>query len=328
MRSLKELARQEGVTGIISLRGLMNRFRTNSLKQLFAVHDIREKYRQLGEFNSPLGLAINENLDAQNDPIITSDGRGGFVSNFRGGRINLASPGGSPPIAQIIDKMKIWFVGLECRVRQESKDEIFGSVGIIIPSTKFTKTIDFPEGTEYWTLGEDGSRTISLQQLIYDGVPADVVLNCVLIEHDSGDIDEYKKKIAEALAEAAKAGLALLGVPAEATAADQGFISDISLGLVNVMSGWVGADDDPYTPQALRIPARNVLIALAQKFEGKRLDEPDPFPERVLERSDTPGVKLIYNTNPVIVSGTDQGGDRGEYGFYFKVEVYQISETS
>jgi hypothetical protein len=41
-----------------------------------------------------------------------------------------------------------------------------------------------------------------------------------------------------------------------------------------------------------------------------------------LERSDTPGVVLKYNAEPVIVSGIDQGGDRGEYGFYFRVEPY------
>jgi hypothetical protein len=47
-----------------------------------------------------------------------------------------------------------------------------------------------------------------------------------------------------------------------------------------------------------------------------------PFSDRTMERPDTPGVVLHYNTDPVVVSGRDQGGDLGVYAFYFKVESY------
>jgi hypothetical protein len=274
---------------------------------------IKKKYDKLGGYSSSLGMPIDKNLDAQSYPVVTqASGQTGYSANFRGGNITLSDAETGDAIELITKKVKIWFVGLECRIRQEKTDEVFGSIGVIRPSTKSVDTHHFPEGIEYLSLGAIGNRTVSLQMLIYDDVPADIVLSCVLIEHDSGNIDEYKKKIAEALTKAAQAGLTTIGVPAEAVAADQGFIGDVSLGIVNVVSGWIGADDDPYNPQGFRISAKEILTK--------------SFTARVLEREDHPGVILEYNTQPVIVSGTDQGGDLGEYGFYFKVEPYTIIE--
>jgi len=49
-----------------------------------------------------------------------------------------------------------------------------------------------------------------------------LVLVGSLVEHDSGNIEEYKHKIAEAIANAARGLATMAGVPAEALAADQG----------------------------------------------------------------------------------------------------------
>ena len=317
MPTLKDIAKTEQTA---SLRTLQDRFQATSLRHLIAAFAIRDKYKQLGEFYSGLGLPTDSNLDAVPTPITLRDAEGGYKATFRGGQlkvedldqVNVTSP---------MNKVKVWFVGLECQIRQEGEDEMYGSVDVIIPSTKQADSHHFPEGQESMLMGKDGARITELNMLVYDDEPADIILNCVLAEHDSGNIDTYKKKMAEALAQAAKAGLAAVGVPAEATAADQGFIGDLSLGLVNALSGWVGADDDVYNPRGIRIPAKDILIALEIKH-GKDPGVESPFQTKTLERADTPGVTLKYNVGPAIVSGTDQGGDTGRYAFYFNVEPY------
>jgi hypothetical protein len=304
----------------------MRKLQVTSAKHLIATHDILEKYRQLGGLLSPLGLSINEELVAQDNPAIKPTSPDGFIANFRGGRIKISTPG-EIAVAEQTKNVKIFFVGLECRIRQEKSDEILGTVGVIIPSTKSSTPHHFPEGKEFFDMGEDGSRIVKLEQLIYEGVPADIILNCILVEHDSGDIEKYKQKAAEALEKGIKAGITLIGVPAEATAADQGFIGDISVGIVNALSSVLGADDDLFTPQALRIPAKDILVGFGVK-SGEIKGIPFPFPDRPpLERSDTPGIKLEHNLDPVTVSGVDQGGDVGNYGFYFKIELETFIKT-
>lgn len=234
----------------------------------------------------------------------------------------MPAPVISPDDPYVITRrtVQLWLVGIECGIRQESEDEVYGSVGLIVPSTATSAVVHFPDGAEYLTMGEDGSRIVSLQKHLYAGPPADIVLSSVLIEHDSGDMDEYRRRIADAISTAARAGAASLGVPAEAVAADQGWINDLSLGLADLLLGWVGADDDDYTPQATRISARDVLTAYGI-HDGSLPDAVQPFPEKVLVRGDTPDVELRYNIGPVRVSGEDQGGDRGSYAFYYRIEL-------
>ena len=271
-----------------------------------------------GPRSSLLGLPIDDGLTALLTPLTKLDDEGGAFSNFRGGSLHISNVDNNVFVSDEIKKVKIILVGIECRIRQESVDEVFGSVGVIIPSSKTSATHHFPGEADKSLQMGDGARIVQLELEVYDGVIADIILPCVLVEHDSGNIDEYKKKAAEYIAVAAMAGLGAVGVPAEAAGADQGIIGDITLGLVNVLSGWLGADDDPYTPQALRIPGKDILAALLIK-NGELLGVPAPFKEQTLTRGDDPRT-LSYNIAPVIVTGIDQGGDRGEYAFYFKVE--------
>lgn len=227
-------------------------------------------------------------------------------------------------VLEKLQKVRVWFVGFACEVRQETHDEIYGTIGVIQPASRLTRSISFPDGAPYITVGENNNRTIELQLLLYDDVPAELVLTCNLIEHDSGDIEEYKRRIASALSDAAQAGLGSVGVPAEATAASQGFIGTLTWGIVNVLSGWLGADDDAYNPHGFRIPSKDILVDLGIK-DGSIKGVASPFQDKTMERDDTPGVILHYNIDPVIVSGTDQGGDLGVYALYFKVETYVVT---
>lgn len=320
MAGIKQIAQEEGS---YSVRELQSRYGAASARHLLAAYAIKQKYKQLGEVFSPLGLPIDDDLNAQIDVTTKANQQGGYQGQFRGGTITIKDFD-NIAVEEITEKVKIWFVGLECQVRQETEDEIFGTIGVILPSKPmFTHAVHFPEGDEFLKMGKPKTRTVELQLLLYDDVPADIVLTCNVIEHDSGDISEYKRRIAEALSKAAAAGLGAVGVPAEAVAANQGWMGAITVGLVNVLSGWLGADDDAYNPRGFRIPAKDILIDLRIK-SGKITGVTSPFQDKTLKTEDTPGVVLRYNLDPVVVSGTDQGGDLGVYALYFKVEPYSI----
>ncbi|WP_169730936.1 hypothetical protein [Lentzea kentuckyensis] len=47
---------------------------------------------------------------------------------------------------------------------------------------------------------------------------------------------------------------------------------------------------------------------------------------RRASRPDTLGVELEHNIDPVVVSGTDGGGDTGRCAFYFLVELFAGNE--
>jgi hypothetical protein len=315
MVGIRQIAQAEGNN---SLRELASRYRATSARHLLAAYAIKQKYRQLGEVFSSLGLPINDDLNAQIDVTTKANQQGGYQAQFRGGTIKIKDFD-NIPVEEITEKVKIWFVGLECQFQQESEDEIFGTVGVILPSKPtITRAVHFPEGAEFLKMRETGTRTVELNVLLYDDVPLDIVLTCSLIEHDSGDISEYKRRIAEALGKAAEAGLGAVGVPAEAVAANQGWMGAITVGLVNVLSGWLGADDDPYNPRGFRIPAKDILVALRLK-SGKITGVAPPFQDKTLVSE---GVVLHYNLDPVIVTGRDQGSALGKYAFYFKVEPY------
>lgn len=215
----------------------------------------------------------------------------------------------------------VWLTGVECQIRQEGTDEIHGSVGVIVPEDKTCTTHHFPEGAENVNMGPEGLRIAKTESLVYDGHPTDLVLYAILIEHDSGDITEYKKAIAQEMVKAASSLGAAVGVPAEATASSQGFLDKITMGLVDVISDWVGAEDDPYNPTAQRIVGKDILTAYGQ-VKGYFPEKPNPFFLRQMTRKDSPGIELDYNIPPVVVTGVDAGGDLGRYAFYYLVELF------
>jgi hypothetical protein len=319
MTGIKEIAQSEGS---YSVRKLQSRYGATSARHLLAAYAIKQKYRQLGEVFSPLGLPIDDDLNAQVNISTKANSQGGYEAQFRGGPITIQNYDNDPIVVQT-NKVKIWFVGLECLYQQEGMDEIYGTIGVITPSNLLSRAVSFPPGAEYMPMNEDAPRTVELNLLLYDDVPADLVFTVNLIEHDSGDIDEYKRRIAAALADAAKAGLGAVGVPAEATAASQGFMGMVTWGIVNVVSGWLGADDDAYDPHGFRVSARDILVDLGIK-KGTIQGATPPFQDKKLE---SPVVPLKYNIDPVIVEGMDQGGDLGRYALYFKVETYWIDTS-
>ena len=270
-------------------------------------HDaIVKKYNAING-RQVLGLALD-------DPHL-EDTR--FVQNFRSGNITISGEAlNLPPTATITRNVKVFWKGLECRRRQEKEDEMYGTVASFTPSSGASKARSFPDNQEFFTMGHEGSRIINDAALICDSAVGDLLVVCSLVEHDSGDIGKYKEEVAKLLAKAAGGFLAMGGVDAETLAASEGFIGDVSLGLVNVAASVLGADDDQYNPGTMLIHAKELL----QRFKPNPLDPPEQFPTQVLRRDDDP--KTIEFTHSLILSGTDQGGDQGEYGLYFDVQLH------
>ena len=199
----------------------------------------------------------------------------------------------------------VTWVALECRVRQEQSDEVLGSVNMIaVTNPKTDYSHKFPGDGATWTMGEDGERIVAVGVPMYSGPPVPLYLIVHLVEHDSGNIDAYKEVVAEAVAKAAEAVASALS--SGATASAQPVTAPIlrfgTRGLVDIAADLFGTDDDAYNPAQL----------------AWRPEDPLP-PRNVLRRADDP--RTADYTHVVTVAGTDDGGDRGEYAFYFDIRV-------
>lgn len=262
-------------------------------------------WTRLGGPRSYLGLPVQREIE-----VVRA--ASGFEARFRSGVLGL-----SPSLALLepLTKDVVTFdlVAMECQMRQESLDEIYGVVTVIGAGKKVITSNRIPI-TE---LGPSGQR-ISLigMTILEDEVIQNYKINVALIEHDSGDVDAIAAKVAEKISQAAGAALgALTGVPAEAVADNEGFDDGIEEGVILVLDGVFGIGDDPFNSQTLSLP-----------WESLRTSNP-PAIQPPVRRPDDPHVIEDW-THKLIVSGTDDAGDRGQYALYFKVKPETIRRES
>jgi hypothetical protein len=209
-------------------------------------------------------------------------------------------------------RVEVWWTGIECQQRQEEIDEIYGVVGVIVPGSGLSKTEKYPDsGDETLKMGPDWKRISKTAIRLYDGPPMDIVLVASLIEADSGDTSDVKQKIAEQIAKAAQIGGALVGIPAEMMAASNGWLNDLTLGLVNAIGRSLGIDDDKYDPQQLRLTWTEL--------------QRGGFPKQTLRRTDDNNT--IDYTHRIDLTGVDEGGDLGRYALYFDIRLFVDSEV-
>ena len=269
-----------------------------------ALQKITEKYARIGGQNSPLGLPADPSMPVRNSG-------GTFTMDFRGGRISIADPINQSATAIQTVRVEVWWVGLECQVRQESEDEMYGAIGIIAPGillagTASHGTIKFPgSGNDTIQMGKDGERILMVGELLYGGPPTDVLIGCQLIEHDSGNVAAAKQSVSDSVDKAAQALGRVGGVSAEHLATDVNFIAGVLEDIIDLLGDPLGASDDAYNPETLTI-----------HWEAQTAG----FPKQTLTRPDDPG-KIVTYTHSQVVSGRDDGGDLGRYAFYFDVRV-------
>jgi hypothetical protein len=313
MLSVRTMAAESGNhANPLSLRGLTTTLAAStSVRHAFAANAARKGWQRRRSFHSALGMPITPTGEIRNE-VVTIATADGYLARFRSGEMRLTAALDGDPEVRFVDEATIDLVALECRDAQEAGDagdEIVGSVAYIKPSDKTSGVISIPQ----LSMGPK-ARIVSFSTSVYTGPFANINICCELVEKDSGNTQKYRKKFAEVIENAAKIGAAAVGVDSEAVAGGEDWMRDVSLGLSNVLFGLLGADDDPYNPQTFMIP-----------WTDMRAHKQGQLPLQTLTRDDDPSV--IQYTHSKIVSGVDDGGDTGQYGFYFMVRTRQRPES-
>jgi hypothetical protein len=200
-----------------------------------------------------------------------------------------------------MEPVEVWWVGLECRQRQESVDEVFGTVNLVSEDGQHKESVKFPEGADYWELGPDGQRIVSTQTLLYRGPAKDIALAASLVEYDSGDIQQYKDGAAQAVSSVATAAIGSATGGAGTVA--KPLVDLLAKALVDLTTAVLGTDSDTYAPRGIRLPAQAMAPAAQRR--------------RTLRRTDD--ARHIDWTDVIVLIGVDDGGDVGEYAVYFDV---------
>ncbi|MFE4311154.1 peptidoglycan-binding protein [Streptomyces sp. NPDC056891] len=199
--------------------------------------------------------------------------------------------------------VRVVWTGLECRMRQEEIDEIFGTVQLITEvTTDPPPPLKFPDSGTL-EFGPPGQRIFSAGRLLYSGPARDMSVSVAMVEWESGDVEKAKEAVADAVSTAATlaVGLATGGVGFLA----EPLIDGIVEGLVDVFADDVfGLQDDAYNPSAIFITKDQLLNADARRKTVQRADDPH----------------TLQFTDLVIITGTDDAGDMGAYHLYLDVQ--------
>jgi len=134
----------------------------------------------------------------------------------------------------------IELAGIECQIRQESKDEIYSVISIIGPSNNTIVSRRFPASGTI-DMGPDGMRISSMRvPLISEAVVQDFYVWASLVENDSGDIDVIARNITDKVADVANATVgALTGASAEGVANSESFKENmVLLGYLTTFWEW------------------------------------------------------------------------------------------
>ncbi|MFF0428607.1 peptidoglycan-binding protein [Streptomyces sp. NPDC004520] len=197
--------------------------------------------------------------------------------------------------------VEIYWTGLECQVKQETPDDqIYGSIQVIA-ATAPLPAIPFPD--EKWvSLGPEGQRIYAPNQLIYSGNLKPITVAATLAESDSGDCEDEKRAVSGALSDAARS--ALNGYIPGAGEMSKKVLDLLAKSVVNYFADDVlGVGDDVYNPQGIALDEEALVTANARRQMLRRDDDPHS----------------LQWTDVIVLSGTDDGGDYGQYGIYLDV---------
>ena len=274
---------------------------TEAVLRVWAEDKIRAVWEGDGGPRSSVGLPKTPQLSALRSGE-------GWSSDFRSGRITLQ---GNQCAILTTRELVVQFVGLECNVRQEGVDELYGVVAVIGPANKQIATFAFPGGDGTIEMGPDGQRIWTTNHDLYRGPIEDVVLVATLVEHDDfTDVDAAARRIADKIAEVGGQAVgALTGVPAEQVTSETWFRDGLAEAVGFVLDDIFGAGDDPYPGQSLRVP-------------WDEIGEWGPPRQPPRTRSDDPK-QIPRWTQRIKVTGRDDAGDTGDYDFYVDMWVEQ-----
>jgi len=273
-------------------RGPSGRF-FRQVAERVALAKVEEAWNKAGGPKSAVGLPVGERIEVRST-------RNGYEAAFRSGKIFVR---GNDATLAASTWVQLLFVGVECNVKQEKADEIYGVVACGAASRNEIKTVRFPGGDGTIEMGPDGERIWTTASEIYKGPLADLFVACTLVENDSGDVDAISKEIAAKIAEAAGALIGgLTGVPAESVQNNTWFQEGIGKAVGLVLDDVMGIGDDPYNMQTKRLDWSELRGIAAGSSTVRRDDD----------------AKTIDKQNvKVTLEQEDDGGDLGRYTFYF-----------
>lgn len=151
-------------------------------ERIAIMEKLEKAWRSAGGKASPLGLPAQNEIDLYETPS-------GFVSHFRGGNVEINKHADKFSVPKHY-RSTIELVAMQCAVRSEKEDEIYGSVAVI--TDQGSQEFQIP----LITIGK--RRRIQQFHKSFDiGPPSRVMLHSLLVEKDSGKSDEIRKKIAK-----------------------------------------------------------------------------------------------------------------------------------
>ncbi|MET0694049.1 MAG: hypothetical protein ABWX96_12080 [Propionibacteriaceae bacterium] len=199
------------------------------------------------------------------------------------------------------------WTGLECRIKQESgddADEIFGGLALVTADGVGSFTHTFPDNGPYWNLGAEGKRIVAGDISLYSGPAKGLAVTVSLTEWDFDEdtLAKYREFLTKAGSEAA-AKAADYYVPGSGEVAKP-VLEDLTGRIIDFGVKVLGLENDPYPPATLSFTEADLTGS--------------PYDRRLLTRGDD--ARRVSWTHLVEVSGTDDGGDRGVYAFYFIID--------
>jgi hypothetical protein len=151
-----------------------------ALKRIRIMEKLEQAWIRAGGARSPMGLPLHKTFNLIETPE-------GYVSQFRGGTVRMDEHADKFVLPER-ERITIRLVAMQCGVRSEKEDEIYGSVGVITQAG--TQEFQIP----IISLG----KRRRIQQFDHDfdiGAPADTMLHAMLVEHDSGKESEIRERI-------------------------------------------------------------------------------------------------------------------------------------
>lgn len=224
---------------------------TFTLKQLAVTEFAKRRYSELGGQLSPLGRPVQKYAQVfPGKPGIAPD----FALKFAAGEIGFpdsATPASTTKSLTTVirRRVRIRYRGLYCENQADDSmvypaNEPYLTIGVYpvgMPDRKKVHqwSYDDVESHEYRTADEE---------IWNEEPPDDLIIIATLMEHDSGNKEEVKEKMAEYLeaiaGKAAELGAAALGVPYVESEELNQLIRIASLGLADLTVSVLGMGDD------------------------------------------------------------------------------------
>lgn len=267
------------------------------LERQKAQEELKKAWERSGGAFSPVGLPIDPTSISEISP-------GKWALQCRSGYIQYVHQ--NRETHQVVtSKVTVRLVAIECQMRQESSDEVYGVIAVHGPANRLIHSVRVPSGS-YLSMGKPGARLTFPQIPIVTDVPVeDLYIRVAWIENDSGNIEDIAQKVSAKLSQAAAAlvgGLVGAGAESVASSQDETFY-EASLWVVgNVL----GMGDDAYPVEGKYISAGELMGGSGPRLQGTYQRKDDPRP---VERW----------THDIVARGVDDGGDIGSYRFFFEV---------